>query len=434
MRTLSAIATLLLASGGSAQSTTPALFVANNGNLEGSVSSYRVAKDGSLALVQKLVLGQVPQSSQFDPGLNAYSIGLSPSGRFLAIGHATSSQTVERISIVAVHEDATLSLHAVDTTPDSPLGLVWLADNALAVTRTSLSQTNQVIVYRFDERLSGAGALTQIDAEPTGGFTTALAVNADRSVLFANDSGGNAVRAFAIGEDGTLELVATASTAPHYPLGIGCSPDGSLVYGGGGISGDGKRVVGLAFDGDGGTLAPLPQSPFASPGSSPKLVRVDAERGLAFVGHGTDATIRVLAIDAKDGSLADTGFAYDIGFQGTLGDATLLGGRLYASDNSTIFDGLKGVRAFEIGFDGALAEIGSIVDSTGVAPTFLAAWAPPNSGLLGDLDGDGEVGSSDLAMLLGAWGPCIGACLADLDGDGSVGPGDVAILLGAWTS
>lgn len=433
MRSVPAIVTLLVAAAASAQSSAPALFVANNGNLEGSVSSYRVEKDGSLAFVQKLVLGQVPQSSQFDPGLNAYSIGLSPNGRFLAIGHATSSQTVERISIVAVHEDATLSLHAVDTTPDSPLGLAWLSDETLAVTRTSLSQTNQVLVYRFDERVTGAGTLTQIDAEATGGFTTALAVDASRGFLFANDSGGNTVRAFAIGADGTLDLVATASTAPHYPLGIGCAPDGTRVYGGGGISGDGKRVVGLSFAGDGGTLAPLPDSPFASPGSSPKLVRVDADRSLAFVGHGTDATIRVLAIDSTTGALADTGFAYDIGFQGTLGDATLLGGRLYVSDNSTIFDGLKGVRAFEVGFDGALEEIGSIVDSTGVAPTFLAAWAPPNSGLLGDLDGDGAVGSSDLAILLGAWGPCIGACLADLDGDGAVGPGDVAILLGAWT-
>jgi hypothetical protein len=45
-----------------------------------------------------------------------------------------------------------------------------------------------------------------------------------------------------------------------------------------------------------------------------------------------------------------------------------------------------------------------------------------------DLDRDGTVGASDLAILLGAWGD--GG--ADLDGDGAVGASDLAVLLGAW--
>ncbi len=46
-----------------------------------------------------------------------------------------------------------------------------------------------------------------------------------------------------------------------------------------------------------------------------------------------------------------------------------------------------------------------------------------------DLDGDGAVGSSDLALLLGTWGlpgP------ADFDMDGMVGSSDLAVMLGAW--
>lgn len=46
-----------------------------------------------------------------------------------------------------------------------------------------------------------------------------------------------------------------------------------------------------------------------------------------------------------------------------------------------------------------------------------------------DLDGDGSVGASDLAILLGSWG--IGG-VADLDGSGTVGSPDLAILLGSW--
>jgi len=49
----------------------------------------------------------------------------------------------------------------------------------------------------------------------------------------------------------------------------------------------------------------------------------------------------------------------------------------------------------------------------------------------GDLDGDGVVGSGDLALLLAAWGECEG-CGADLDGDGEVGGSDMAVLLASW--
>ena len=50
---------------------------------------------------------------------------------------------------------------------------------------------------------------------------------------------------------------------------------------------------------------------------------------------------------------------------------------------------------------------------------------------LGNLNGDGIVGTLDLLALLGAWGPCIG-CPADLDNDGQVGTLDLLGLLGAW--
>ena len=46
-----------------------------------------------------------------------------------------------------------------------------------------------------------------------------------------------------------------------------------------------------------------------------------------------------------------------------------------------------------------------------------------------DLDGSGDVGASDLAVLLGQWGT---AGSADLDHDGDVGSSDLAILLGDW--
>ncbi|NNF42811.1 MAG: hypothetical protein HKO59_15925 [Phycisphaerales bacterium] len=49
-----------------------------------------------------------------------------------------------------------------------------------------------------------------------------------------------------------------------------------------------------------------------------------------------------------------------------------------------------------------------------------------------DIDGDGQVGFSDLLAVLSAWGPCSG-CPADLDGDGLVGLIDLLIILSAWS-
>ena len=49
-----------------------------------------------------------------------------------------------------------------------------------------------------------------------------------------------------------------------------------------------------------------------------------------------------------------------------------------------------------------------------------------------DLDGDGNVGGSDLTILLGAWGTNDPA--ADLTDDGIVGGADLTVLLGCWGS
>lgn len=52
-----------------------------------------------------------------------------------------------------------------------------------------------------------------------------------------------------------------------------------------------------------------------------------------------------------------------------------------------------------------------------------------------DLNGNGNVGASDLLALIAAWGPCPpapAACPADFDHDGSVGASDLLALLASW--
>ncbi|GMU80534.1 MAG: hypothetical protein AMXMBFR47_04050 [Planctomycetota bacterium] len=66
-----------------------------------------------------------------------------------------------------------------------------------------------------------------------------------------------------------------------------------------------------------------------------------------------------------------------------------------------------------------------------VAFSLISGGAPPCPG---DLDGDGQVGLSDLAALLSNFGTPGGATpdQGDLDGDGDVDLSDLAILLGAF--
>ena len=51
-----------------------------------------------------------------------------------------------------------------------------------------------------------------------------------------------------------------------------------------------------------------------------------------------------------------------------------------------------------------------------------------------DVNRDGHVDASDLAVMLGAWGDCTSECCpADVDESGAIDATDMAVLLGAWT-
>lgn len=50
----------------------------------------------------------------------------------------------------------------------------------------------------------------------------------------------------------------------------------------------------------------------------------------------------------------------------------------------------------------------------------------------GDINGDGIIGPSDLAVVLNEYGNDCTGCDADIDSSGSVGPGDLAIVLNKY--
>ncbi len=412
------------------QAGSPAVFVCNNGNLEGSASAYRVNPDGALTFVMKYVIGTRPNTGVYEPGCNAYEISLSPSGRYLATCHASGDFGLsEQVTVMTVAEDATLTLLAEFPVPDGPLDLQWIDDHRLAVLKTvSFSPASEVAVYAFDP---DGPSLTELDRVVTGEQSAYLALHPSRAFLYAQTSGlggsGYAVWCYRIEADGSLTLIETEATGPIFPLELAITRDGRFLYAACGISSGGRNVLGFAIAAD-GSLTPLDGSPFQSPGSSPSNVYVSDDDRFLVVGHGTDATARTFSIDAATGALTSTGFVFDVGLQGTLGDVRVSGDLLFVTDNSTAIDGLTGLYSFTLGTDGSLTQNGSIVPSTGIGPRGIATWTPP-SVLRGDTNCDGVLNFFDIdPFVLALFDPAAYAAAypdceiasADLNADGQV--------------
>jgi hypothetical protein len=72
----------------------------------------------------------------------------------------------------------------------------------------------------------------------------------------------------------------------------------------------------------------------------------------------------------------------------------------------------------------------SIYNAGTLAPTIEVTYEGGTPPCPGDVDEDGEIGGTDLAMILGFWGSSNPLC--DLDGNGSVDGMDLALVLGRW--
>jgi 6-phosphogluconolactonase (cycloisomerase 2 family) len=400
------------------QATMKAAFVGNDGNTEGSVTSFVFDEDGAPVFVQKVVTG-----GDDTPGTNAYTISITPNGKYLATGHATAFAS-EQITILEVAADATITIiHEHPGHPGTPLDLEWITDRYLAVTRTELGETNEVIVYEFDPI---ALTLTEVDRGTCGTFTSSVAVHPSREYLYAGDSFAYRIYPFQVHADGTLTPLTSVSTGTTYPLAVKISPDGTKLYANGGISSGGHAVLGYHIAVD-GSLSPMNGMPFYSPGDSPKDCVCSTDATILFVGHGGDATARSFLIDGETGALTTTGYYFDIGMQGSLGDLEVLDDYLLITDN---WDGPTGLYSLDILPNGGFGMNGPLVDTQGIGPREIAVWVPP---CVGDLDGDGTVGLTDLAILLSSYGLCDGdpdyVPEADLDDDDCITLSDLALLL-----
>lgn len=347
-----------------AQSTEPALFISTYPNAtQGKITSFTIGVDGTLNMVG------VYNTSDTGP----QTIDISPDGRFLAVAHGTANSIEEHLDIFAVNPDATLTMVLTELVPNSPLDVVWLRDDLLAVTETVFPST--LGIYYFDDSVY---TLTEIDRKESGSFNTNIICNPHGRFVHASDSVGNNIYAFEISDsDGTITLASTTSTGGFYPLGMGLSHDGKYLYAGAGISNDGHTVHGYAVDVDNAGLTPLPGSPYYSNGTSPKSAVVSTDDKYVYAAHGSDATVRAFRLE-NDGSLTRLVYAFDIGLQGTLGEIVMYKDYMFVTDNSTAVDGISGVYSFKVNAsDGSFNMVGGGIYDTGTStPNTMVAWNP----------------------------------------------------------
>jgi len=409
-RSITVAAAALLAVPAAGQPTEPTVFVVNN--VSDDVSTFTMNDDGTLNFIGIYAASEGPQAAT-----------VTPDGRYLAVAHGTGDNVTEILHIFAVNPDASLSLAHTTLVPDSPLATKWLTDDMLAVIETSLSGPNFVHSYRFDP---DAPELLLIDSAQTGSFSTSLAVHPKLDVLYAQDSTYNSISAFAFDADGNLSALDQISTGGIYPLDLVVTGNGGHLYAGGGISGGGHAIVGCDVTDTGG-LKLLEDSPFFSPGQSPAYTAVSSDSSILFVGHGTDATVGSFLIDGS-GSLTSTGFSFDVGMQGTVGDLQVLGDYLLVTDESAALDGITGLYSFLVKPSGVFVAVADIYDTLGVRPEAIVVWDPP---VMGDATGDGVVDVLDLLLVLSEWGADDSP--ADVNHDGIVDVLDLLLVLGSWT-
>ncbi len=395
---LAAILALWPAASVVGQATVRAVFVANNGDLTGSVTSFTLGPDLAPVLRTHLVTGSRAVLTDPCAGCKAYEISLTPNGKYLAVAHVSGNP--DALTILQVAADAAISQVlqiSLAAGSDGPLDVQWLDDEYLAVLRV-VPNPDQVAIYRF---LPSPPSLSFINAYAVGTGASHLAIHPSRQYLYVNNSSpvpARQVYAFSVSAGGVLTQIDAEATGTPAPFELAVSPNGQWLYAVCGATGSGQQVVGLNIAPD-GTLSAMAGSPFTTPSLSPTNLFVTADNIYCIVGHASDALARVLQINPATGELSPTAHFFDVGSAGTLGDVRSMRDLLFLTDNSASDNGLIGLYSLTIGSGGALTPNGAIAPSGGQEPRTLAAWTPR---VPGDADCDGDLDWDDVPAFVAA--------------------------------
>lgn len=202
----------------------------------------------------------------------------------------------------------------------------------------------------------------------------------------------------------------------------GSGTDGAFSFTGGRL--EVGREINFALDQQGGTFAP---------GNFESETTILGDYTLA---QGATLEIELGADPASAQAGEDFDFLFvlggDVTLNGTLDVQTVAGYTPQAGDSFVVVE--VGLSEDTLNIDGLTLTPGSgfrpVLDTTFDHVLRLVAVD-----VLGDIDGDGHVGATDLDLLLANWGNSVvngDLSSGDLIGDGTIGQSDLAVVLANW--
>lgn len=280
------------------------LYVTNQGSDDGGggLSAYRIASDNALSA----------------PAAGAMPVGvaLSPHGEFFYVTKRNSVGGVGGLSAYAVSPGGGLAALPGSPYPTGPAGNP--AGVAISPSGKELYVVNHGSTHG-EGGLSGYlvasdGSLSALSGSPSAtspaGHPYAVAIDPSGKELYVTNQGSpdgqGGLSGFAVGPTGGLiPLLGSPypTGAAGYPTGLAISPNGRFLYVTNYGSADGEGGLSAFRIGSGGTLTPLPGSPYTtSAGGYPKGVAVSADGKHLFVisrGNRGAAAISVYSVESN---------------------------------------------------------------------------------------------------------------------------------------
>ncbi len=386
-------------------------------------------------------------------------LGDLPGGSFFSRANGVSA---DGSVVVGLSDSGTIAGAFRWTTGGGMVGLGGSFSTAHAV-----SADGSVVVGESDNeafRWTAGGGLVNLPVLPgSEGFATrALDVSADGSVVVGFGDSGNGFP----GENEAFRWTAGGGTVglgffPGSPGGFfseaqGVSADGSVVVGWSDTASTDFEAFRWTVSGGLVGLGDLPGGSFDS-----EAIATSAD-GSVIVGEGTSASGTEAFRWTAGGGMVGLGDLPGGNFRSqataTSADGSVVVGwsntSLATSGEAFLWTAAGGMRSLQdilttdfgldltgwqlqkangISADG-LTIVGEGINPDGFGEAFIATLPAP--AVVGDLDGDGFVGITDLNIVLGNWNQSVppGNPLADPSGDGFVGIEDLNVVLGNWNA
>lgn len=383
-----------------AQPARETLVVTNNQS--GSVTSFRVANDGSLQIAGVYPAGPMPQDC-----------AISPDGKRLVVLNSNIMSTgPEVVSLFTINSDSTLKPVASSATVGDASLAVSISRSGFALTTSTATDT----ISSF--RLADSG-LTPASNALAGAFPLRPLITPDSSMVICSGSvSPDDIVSYRLGSDGRLTRLASVDIPSASAFGGVLHPSGRTLYVSTGQLNSIRR-----YDINPANGAMTFRDSTSIGGNSVVELAMHPQGTWLFSAHVQSDEVRVTRINA-DGSLTPT--PYSALIRSDVRDVTTNGRFLFITDETQLGFAGPGVFVYRINNDtGEITSIGAPFGTSGLRPQYMALWSPTECP--GDADRNGIVNFADVTATLnnqGSAGP-----FGDADFDGDVDFNDVSAIL-----